>query len=1051
MEEDSLCTSQTVATDSVLQQESSNCIDHQSINWEEEAAALSDQANLSPKKGCDASEEAEQWGQMMWPVCHVNCTSPPLSFATVQWDMPDPAAEQPLLMTDSSSANELDFEDVSAVTNEGSTSPSLHESQEDVSAELFKAESREEEAGLDPQPLNSEPEWTGSDTEPCDAADVQELETRWKEDELVESNNESEEEEGRSVTSHPAETEELIDTALGTGSSDEYVDSFVDLKLEEEQKDSCVLLTGQEESGESEEKRTSANGDKTEEENEQWGEVEEGQSEANASCSEESVICLMNVEVHPEPLPTDDTGVSTEADKLVDLPPPELLEESLQFSAEEDQEILNQLHEDLTSRTEMCEDVEQNVEPEQPEAVDNDEGAALQVLENAERIENKQELVEKLEDLNCLEQQDCVQTALQDTDASLQLEVQDREPEHLEVTENPEQIPVEGSHETEEDADHLEPPQHLEKSPEMELTDQVIQPDDAEQPEESPQLEQAVCVEAEDPGKAGQQEETAPSEDDKEPVNTTETQELNEEEKQGETSDLTEDVRGTEDGDLETVVANGKQPTPLETAVPLMNGGEVDREKARILAEKLFKLDEIQRGDVVKHLDKDNDFSRAVGEEYLKFFDFTGQTLDHSLRSFLKVVVLIGETQERERVLQHFSCRFHQCNPDSFSSSGAVLALTCALMLLNTDLHGQHVGKSMSSSKFVSNLDGMNDGANFNKDLLKSLYNSIKNEPLEWAVDEDELKNVVNEDPGDNPWLRSKVNPFLDIPHDKKAAVVKNGFLQRKLHADIDGKRTPWGKRSWKTFDGVLKGMVLYLQKNDYRRDQHIIEEVVSVHHSLAEPAADYTKKPHVFRLQTADWRVFLFQASSKAEMNSWISRINLVSALHSSPPFPAAVGSQRKFRRPILPASQSAETLEHQLQSHAKMLESFKVDLENQQQSTLDSKKAKARDMEEHLQYLQHEICRYETYIRVLEGWKSVKKTGDSELNAPDLNSFDKAVCADSLGEEDDVDGMLKKSHSSPSLELEVAPAAVVKVRRNISERRTYRKPIIPRWNKEV
>lgn len=56
----------------------------------------------------------------------------------------------------------------------------------------------------------------------------------------------------------------------------------------------------------------------------------------------------------------------------------------------------------------------------------------------------------------------------------------------------------------------------------------------------------------------------------------------------------------------------------------------------------------------------------------------------------------------------------------------------------------------------------------------------------------------------------------------------------------------------------------------------------------------------------------FVFLVRSKAEMNSWISRINLVSALHSSPPFPAAVGSQRKFRRPILPASQSAETLVH-------------------------------------------------------------------------------------------------------------------------------------------
>ena len=31
----------------------------------------------------------------------------------------------------------------------------------------------------------------------------------------------------------------------------------------------------------------------------------------------------------------------------------------------------------------------------------------------------------------------------------------------------------------------------------------------------------------------------------------------------------------------------------------------------------------------------------------------------------------------------------------------------------------QHVGKSMSSSQFVSNLDGMNEGENFSKDLLK--------------------------------------------------------------------------------------------------------------------------------------------------------------------------------------------------------------------------------------------------------------------------------------------------------------------------------------------
>lgn len=52
---------------------------------------------------------------------------------------------------------------------------------------------------------------------------------------------------------------------------------------------------------------------------------------------------------------------------------------------------------------------------------------------------------------------------------------------------------------------------------------------------------------------------------------------------------------------------------------------------------------------------------------------------------------------------------------------------------------------------------------------------------------------------------------------------------------------------------------------------------------------------------------------------------------------------------------------------------------------------------------------------------------------------------------EDSDIDGGMKRSHSSPSLELEVASPPVVKVRRNISERRTYRKIVIPRRNREL
>lgn len=81
-------------------------------------------------------------------------------------------------------------------------------------------------------------------------------------------------------------------------------------------------------------------------------------------------------------------------------------------------------------------------------------------------------------------------------------------------------------------------------------------------------------------------------------------------------------------------------------------------------------------------------------------------------RLFLTQFALMGETQERERVLAQFSQRYRQCNPESLSTEGTVSpvshlcvsqlpmshpclplsdsvhTLTCAIMLLNTDLHG---------------------------------------------------------------------------------------------------------------------------------------------------------------------------------------------------------------------------------------------------------------------------------------------------------------------------------------------------------------------------
>lgn len=52
------------------------------------------------------------------------------------------------------------------------------------------------------------------------------------------------------------------------------------------------------------------------------------------------------------------------------------------------------------------------------------------------------------------------------------------------------------------------------------------------------------------------------------------------------------------------------------------------------------------------------------------------------------------------------------------------------------------------------------------------------------------------------------------------------------------------------------------------------------------------------------------FACSTAKEMASWIARINLAAATHSAPPFPAAVGSQRRFVRPILPMGPAQSSL---------------------------------------------------------------------------------------------------------------------------------------------
>ncbi|KAM3859612.1 LOW QUALITY PROTEIN: uncharacterized protein ACN63O_016152 [Diretmus argenteus] len=443
----------------------------------------------------------------------------------------------------------------------------------------------------------------------------------------------------------------------------------------------------------------------------------------------------------------------------------------------------------------------------------------------------------------------------------------------------------------------------------------------------------------------------------------------------------------------------------LGSSDTLTNGSRrVDVAAAKRLAKRLYNLDGFRKSDVARHLSKNNDFSCMVAEEYLSFFSFTGLAVDQALRTFLRQFALMGETQERE-----------SCNPKIMPSEDAVHTLTCALMLLNTDLHGHNIGKRMSCTQFIGNLEGLNNGQDFPKDLLKALYNSIKNQKLQWTLDEEELRNSFSElgdslcesDASRTVKRGGGGKPLSDVPQPTGALLYKNGFLVRKVHADSDGKRTPRGKRGWKTFYAILKGLILYLQKGEYRPDKQLSDEdlknAVSIHHSLAMKASDYSKRPNVFYLRTADWRVYLFQAPNAEQMQSWITRINTVAAMFSAPPFPAAIGSQKKFSRPLLPGTMSKLSEEEQIKSHEARFRAISTELAELRSYPPD-RKVKGRELDEYRQrdeYLDFEKTRYGTYAMLL---RAKIRSGEE-----DLSVFESLLLEDNG---------LQRAHSSPTLQ---------------------------------
>ncbi|XP_066598251.1 IQ motif and SEC7 domain-containing protein 1 isoform X5 [Prorops nasuta] len=126
-----------------------------------------------------------------------------------------------------------------------------------------------------------------------------------------------------------------------------------------------------------------------------------------------------------------------------------------------------------------------------------------------------------------------------------------------------------------------------------------------------------------------------------------------------------------------------------------------------------------------------NTFNMAVLECFSHELDLSGMQVDVALRKFQTYFRMPGEAQKIERLMEVFSQRYCQCNPDVVSrlrSADTVFVLAFAIIMLNTDLHTPNLkpDRRMRLEDFVKNLRGIDDCGDIDKDILVGIYERVK-------------------------------------------------------------------------------------------------------------------------------------------------------------------------------------------------------------------------------------------------------------------------------------------------------------------------------------
>lgn len=140
-------------------------------------------------------------------------------------------------------------------------------------------------------------------------------------------------------------------------------------------------------------------------------------------------------------------------------------------------------------------------------------------------------------------------------------------------------------------------------------------------------------------------------------------------------------------------------------------------------------------------------FNAAVRDAYIAMFDFRERpSLDDSLRSFLAKFRLPGEAQKIDRMMEAFSKQyFLQASGKSpLVDADAAYVLSFSIIMLNTDLHSDHIPKKMTMDEFIRNNRGINGGKDLPREYLADLYTNIGNHQIQMQHDVSDFMDATN-------------------------------------------------------------------------------------------------------------------------------------------------------------------------------------------------------------------------------------------------------------------------------------------------------------------